>query len=1232
MLKKIFYWFLGFTLLLLLAAGVVLWFTNDYLESNQEKLLHDYLGTKGLAVSLRGVKLEVWKDFPEISLSLDSIVVRDTTKTYLPKPLLSARRIETEISLASMLAGRIRIKEIVLRDAEAWLIADSTGAFNAGTWLEKDTTSSPVNVEVPSLVSLDWEGLCSIFHNVDVHYIHEERDKRIEVLARRLETTVDENESGNLRAIAQLDLDVGTMTLKGEKGGYLKNTPVEGLVAMNFGPEYWTVEPTELMIGGQLYRASAEFDTNKERPSTIRLSCDTVQYDRTYAVLNDDLQEKLSEYDATGQFAVDATIVTPLSGGANPEVTIDFNMTGQDVKLKQYQFGKVYGKARLVNRLTPAEGGIPDSKKNIRVTTDSIQAYYLEKILIESPGIKVAIANKDPLMTAGLHLSGEASGVSDYLKNDEFFFRQGRFTMDADIARTSLLDLEACINNTDGNIKFYDTEVFYEPAGVSFPFRGIAVDKVDQDISFVINSQPLPSGVAFDLAGRLDNIIPLLTDEPAQRITTDVTLHTQRMNWTDWRALFSPDGQFGNLVESDGGEAEPNEPGKTQATVRDSSSPPGSDTATGEVSDVDQVRAMKATLVGIERDFNPDIDLQFDTVNYYDVMQLTEFTTGLHFAGDTLVLDSTAFNWAGSEMRFGARVAMGLERVTPFTVDFQADHLNVNEFTPALDYFGVAFPKGVDRLPEDMHIDFSHAGRIADSIGIAQGHNTGKFVFDDGKSGLFSGELTYTPGPLGLQSTVHLDGDPRIINVLFNSENFFFGEGRFSLDLDLERTPEAAPDLLRYGGMRLRVDSSRIHYIPTDVFVPVRQFSVDVSGGRAAYYLSLVTDSTNREVTVRGDVGQVSSFLFPDTTLIVAEPLAVTADVYARTLGYEDLQEFFQSSSDGDDDDDDNRGTTGENDQRKDRGGETNQMIENPTSESDTASFNVTSALSTTGSIFKSFRPDLSLLVDTLWLSSSTPLVGVATGMRIVGDTLELERTGFSYGEGRVQLDATYLLDDQPRSPFNANWYIDDLPAGQLITDFKLLANQAGSMTGNVFFTGNVTGTLDERTRKIEIDNTDGNVNIALSELSAAGWPGLVRAGKKAFMAHRFDTVAAAPLAIAVGMHDGLAYIPRTEVQTTALQLFVEGWYDTDDGPDILVSVPVFANLWRGDLKSPPAKTGYANAGWKVFLVMTEDEDSNPTTKFRLGRKKFFKRRGRLAEFRAIKQHEKVERRAKRKR
>lgn len=267
---------------------------------------------------------------------------------------------------------------------------------------------------------------------------------------------------------------------------------------------------------------------------------------------------------------------------------------------------------------------------------------------------------------------------------------------------------------------------------------------------------------------------PLLLDRPGAALSSDVTLFSHRINWTDFLAFLGTDGYFND---------------------------------TQDTASIQPQASMRKSLLGLKHAFHPRVHASFDTVAYYAIFAVTDFSTGLHFLQDTLVLEQTSFNWAGSQLRMDARLDLSQANLTPFRLNAQADHLNLNALRPSLDYFGLQLPTELESLPDDLSIQFAHQGILDDSSGIVPGYNSGQLVFDDGKNGLFSGNLYYAPGTRGLESFFHLAGDPQIVNVLFGAENFFFGTGHFSLDLNMEGSPTNLTQLIRTGKLRLLIDS-----------------------------------------------------------------------------------------------------------------------------------------------------------------------------------------------------------------------------------------------------------------------------------------------------------------------------------------------------------------------------------------------------------------------------------------
>ncbi len=1176
MIKKLFRWsvvLLG--LLVLVAVGAVITF-DRYLASEEDKRLHDIFPTAGLEVTIRKADYRFWSTFPRLTIELDSFVMRDTSHHLGQPPVITAGRLTAEVSLGKYLRDTLEFRELTLHHGTFHLVADSLDQYNFGELLAPaPRRPTPDSATASSALQFHWDGILVDLEDIDLTYIRPSRNKRMRLHVDSIRATGRRGPDESVDLAGQLALRVGELTFNTEKGPYLADTRLMGPVSVRAFPDSVVVAPTELAIGPQTFAVSAHFDRRPDSSSHIYLANDSTDFRLTRPLLHTDLQQKLADYDVEGKFAVRADIETGMVAGENTKVTLDFALEDRDIRLQRHRFSRVTTHGRLVNRLAEEEGGIPGSRKNLRIATYAITG-YLNGIRMEADSAIVRDFEGDTRIETRLVATGPARAISRQLGNTDFFFTGGRFRLENEL-NASLMSQTDMINQSQARLLLRDVGVNYAPAGVTFPFERIELTKWEEDVRFRVNSDRLPSGFTFALAGRIDNLTPLLLDVPGGRVNADVALTAPRIDWTDLLTFFGQDGYFvGEETEA----------------------------ATDTPSAAEERLALRRALLGLNNTFHPAIEARFDTVAYYDVFTLHDFATGLHFERDTLVLEETSFDWAGSALSFGARLGLNEGPRTPFRVNAEAENLDLNRLRPSLDYFGLQLPEELDSLPSDLRIRFDHRGRLDDEIGILPGYNSGRLLFDDGRSDLFTGDLAYRPGPDGLETQLRLSGDPQIVNVLFGAENYFFGTGSFAINLRTVGAPANVRELLANGELHLRIDSTRITYRPGDVFVPVRRFVVDVEDERANYQIHLLTEPSERSVHIRGGLDRLSGFLFPDQ---VAQRFRVETEVRASVLSWDDLNNIIQRQ----------------------------QQVELPGGGGPDTTTSMREFLSATSGLLGSFRPDLSLQVDTFLIGELTPITDLHAGLRMRDSTqLVLERSGFRLGTGRMELAATYRLDNRAYSPFGAQLTIDSLDLEQLIAELRgldiELPEQMGEVAGLISVKGTLRGMMNERNEQILYDSLSGRLQYRLGEFALTDWPALVALGRKARMRKgRMAELRFAPLAGDLLIRQGRLRLPRTEIQSTGVQLFVEGSYHPQWGPDLLVSLPL-RNIGRGILNAPPPPTGYALSGWKVYLVATADEAGATKTKFRLGKRRYFRDHGRLEELRELKKRWRAERKAER--
>lgn len=1179
MLKKALRWIvitLSVLTLLMLIGGISLYF---YVQTNQHRAAQEAAEQLGFELSYEKASLTVWSTWPRVTLTIDSVMVRDLKRPLDQKPLLEADRIDAAFGFDRIWEDTLRFESLQLSGGGFNVQTDSAGTFNLGALAgARDTLEKRGKSSSPGLLNpvIDWEGVRIGVNDFRASLIDSLKNKRFVTCFDSLRTTAGTLENGNLRFLIDLATQVDGLAFNTEKGSFLSNHHLSGHVSVTRADTAWVIDTTLLRAGPDHYELAATIGRGDYAGVRLHVANPEADYEFSRALLPNSLAVKMGKYHVAGPIPVVVKVISLPKHGKNPEVTIQFSSDKQAVRMNQFQFEGVTLAGTFVNRLPEDEGGT-GSRKDFRIETGPATGYY-DGMFIETPGSIIRGKDNVPFLDSPVRTTGGSNALSRLFGNTNFFFTDGTFEMNTHI-NASLLSIEGIISTSDGTLLMKDLDVDYQAAGVRFTFGSILVEKQGADVQFFLESGDFPTGIEFTMEGYLDNILPLLLDRPADSIRTEVKLMADRLNWEGFRTLFGQEA-YGEEGTESGGD-----------------------------SDV-QVQSMKRTLLGFQQSFNPHLEVEIGKMGYYDVMELSDFSTGMRFDGDTMVLEHTTFGWAGSDLAINAKLDMGTFSKTPFSVAVDADHLNLNRLREPLTAFGLKLPKGIDSLPTDLVIRFDHRGIINDTFGIQSRHNVGELVFSDGRKNRFNGHIRYAPEDGILNTNLLLKGDPAFVNQLFAAEDFFFGSGRFRIDLELDGVPEDVEELIETAVLKLRIDSTNLRYEPAGAFLPIRYFAVNASNNHAVVNLKLTSDATRRSVELNGEMEGLSAFLFPER----GETFKVKADATAGRLHASDIRTFITFDAPA---------------PPTDTLPATTSLPSGPTNSA--PPFDPQQIFSAGEGIFKSFRPDLSLRIDTFDVDRTTQFRNLHTGIRMQDSTLLiLEKTGLEMDAGRVALSGNYNIDRRLKSPFTLQWRTDSVLLDKVMLTAKALGlpgtDSLGNISGILATRGDLDGRLDEGKQRLLLNRSEAGVRLKTSKIVLTDWPALTAMGKKALMKKRFAAVYLAPLDVVLRIDSGMVHIPRTELQSSALQLFVEGTVDTVNGPNMLIALPL-KNIGRGLLDEAPEKTGFAHAGRKVYLVMEPGKDGETKMRFRLGRRKYYKDRWRLKELRRLKREEKAARR-----
>ncbi|MEM6771346.1 MAG: hypothetical protein AAF597_12255, partial [Bacteroidota bacterium] len=557
---------------------------------------------------------------------IDSLVVRDTSSLSGAEDVLSVGSLSVEVSLSNLLRDTLVWRKVSVEDAAVRVVVDSSGRMNLGELVM--STHSSTGFTPPVKHSLlhpfhDFTDMKITLSGVDLLYQDLLKRKRMKARIQQLDGWIPKRSKAELSLEACFDAGVAGLAFNLDKGSYLQDQFLQGCLLLNRRGERWLLEQTELQVGPDKYTIAGSVD-----PAYLSFSIanDSVIYDRASALLHDTLQARLAQFDVAGPFRVEALVTKLPDSGNEVDLSLHFWTKDQTVRIRDYTFNHVTTEGVFVNRLPEALGGNSKSLQEFLIEIDTTLAYY-DGMRVTSPRAEVRGFPMDVFLNAPIALSGQADALARLFGNTDFQFPVGKFVLKTHV-NASLNDVEQIVKTSNGGLNFDNLLVSYRPSAVSFPLERLKLHKQGDDVRFQLRSGELQGGLGFDMVGGLDNIVPLLLDRPADSMRTEVIFHSQRGDWSSFRALFGADGYFeGERTEAGGG---------------------------SEL----QVTKMKQTLRGLGRQFRPHLQMVIDTLAYYDILCLKDFRTGIRFDQDTLVLQRSRFDWETSTFGLSARVGL----------------------------------------------------------------------------------------------------------------------------------------------------------------------------------------------------------------------------------------------------------------------------------------------------------------------------------------------------------------------------------------------------------------------------------------------------------------------------------------------------------------------------------------------------------------------------------------------
>jgi hypothetical protein len=457
--------FIGLTgLVVLLWLGLAI-----YINTHKQEILKEItrrLSEKtGGQLTIRDMKPSLWKSFPNVSLVLEDITLRDSLFEQHHHSLLEAQRLYVRLNTFELLSKRTEINKLTVSHGSIYLYTDSSGYSNTYLLSKKDTAAKKGAKETV------FESFA--LEDIRLRFVHKIKQKLFDIHIRHLDGNTA-LASGAWQLHVRTKAHVHQFCFNTTRGSYLKDKDLDINMALTYDPQkkVLLIPDQELKISGEPILMGGSFDFG-EQPArfAISLRSASIPYKTAVSWVSQNIASKLDSFDFKKPVAVDVQVNGVMQFRNIPTIKVAYIINDNTLSTKAGDVDHVSFQGFYFNEAKPGEGHGDENSQlqfqqvkgawnNIPFTMDTLRITNLI-----TPYVDAHVQSTFPLTT----INGIISGNS-------FSFDKG--TAEADFRYIGgVLAHDTTPYSINGYVRISDAGLTYQP-------RALTLDKVRATVLF----------------------------------------------------------------------------------------------------------------------------------------------------------------------------------------------------------------------------------------------------------------------------------------------------------------------------------------------------------------------------------------------------------------------------------------------------------------------------------------------------------------------------------------------------------------------------------------------------------------------------------------------------------------------------------------------------------------------------------------------------------------------------
>ncbi|EIA09716.1 AsmA-like C-terminal region-containing protein [Flavobacterium frigoris] len=441
--------------ILLISGGLAF-----YVKANKAKILSQ-ISTQ-ISENINGtleigdLNYKFFAGFPNVTLSLKNVVIKDSLWATHKHTLLNAEEIELRLNVFKLFKSEKQIQEVVVNKASVYLFKAKNGQSNSNIFRDKPKESKsdkPINTIIDQLVLND---VSFISENQQGH-------KLFHFEVPNLKSKVKFNDD-HIKAVIELDVLAKSMAFNVNRGTFIKDKKVTGIAVADYSKKQKTIDVflDKLKIGEDAFDISGHFDLGKtQSPFAIDIKTN-ILWRNASKLLANNISSKLDLFNIDEPIKAHCTLKGDLNAAGDPEIVVTAEVRGNKLQIPDGTITNCNFDGKFTNNYVEGKGN--NDANSAIVFSHFSGAYATIPFTIAQAKI---VDFEKPIATGKLKSDFDVARLNE-ITNDEFMrFKKGNAKVNLDFA-VDVANYKLVKPQFVGNVFVKNASLTYVPKNLTF--------------------------------------------------------------------------------------------------------------------------------------------------------------------------------------------------------------------------------------------------------------------------------------------------------------------------------------------------------------------------------------------------------------------------------------------------------------------------------------------------------------------------------------------------------------------------------------------------------------------------------------------------------------------------------------------------------------------------------------------------------------------------------------------